>query len=692
MKLHLLISLTIIISFAGAQTAIQGPSSAMTPFVLPLIPGSTITSIITSSTAIGNAILGGLMDGCGAYENGDGTFTMLINHELVSSSGNVRAHGSTGAYISKWIVDKSSLTVLSGSDQIKNLFIWNGSGYTIYNAVNPSPNGALNRFCSADLPRVQAFYNPATGMGTQTRIFLNGEEAAPEGRAFAHIVSGPFDGDSYQLPHLGRFAWENALANWASGDKTLIGGTDDIYTNGQLYFYIGTKTNAGLDIEKAGLTGGKLYAVKVAGMAMENNSGVPPANTTFSLVELGQVHTISGDSLNKLSVYKGATDFLRTEDAAWDPQDPSDFYVATTNAYGSPSRLWKLHFSDILNPELGGTITAVLDGTEGQQMLDNLAIDNSGHILIQEDPGGVAYLSRIWQYDIATDVLTPIAEHNPAFFTSAGSNYLTNDEESSGIVDVQNVLGPGMFLMVDQSHYNVSDPAVNELGQVMTLFNPSTYSNNPEIDITGNGTAINDGNSVASSNDNTLFGSVNGGSTSVQPFVIENTGMGPLVVTNIVFSGNAAADFSVISPNNFPFTIAAGSSQTISVQFSPSAAGSRAARINITNTDFNEDWYDFVIAGFGGVGAGIEENNLFNEISVFPNPAGNCTLIKWSGGEASVRVYDVTGKEMEVPVKISRDGDACMGKLNTDRLSNGMYFISLESGNYKRITKLLVDH
>jgi hypothetical protein len=41
----------------------------------------------------------------------------------------------------------------------------------------------------------------------------------------------------------------------------------------------------------------------------------------------------------------------------------------TTNSFGSPSRLYQFTFTDIANPELGGTITAVLDGTEGQQIV-----------------------------------------------------------------------------------------------------------------------------------------------------------------------------------------------------------------------------------------------------------------------------------------------------------------------------------
>ena len=29
-----------------------------------------------------------------------------------------------------------------------------------------------------------------------------------------------------------------------------------------------------------------------------------------------------------------------------------------------------------------------LDGTEGQQMMDNITVDDRGNVLLQEDPGG----------------------------------------------------------------------------------------------------------------------------------------------------------------------------------------------------------------------------------------------------------------------------------------------------------------
>ena len=42
---------------------------------------------------------------------------------------------------------------------------------------------------------------------------MNGEESGAEGRTFAHVVTGAQGGSSYELPYLGRMAFENSVAN-----------------------------------------------------------------------------------------------------------------------------------------------------------------------------------------------------------------------------------------------------------------------------------------------------------------------------------------------------------------------------------------------------------------------------------------------------------------------------------------------
>lgn len=455
-------------------------NSSQSPYLLPSAPGVKFDAIISVGDMANNGYkMAGIPDGAGAFDNGNGTFTFLVSHEINNLLGINRAHGAKGAFVSKWVIDKNNLSVISGSDLIQKVNLYTtGTGYTLYNPGDTSSKKAFSRFCSSDLPSVSAFYNSLTGLGTQERIFMNGEESGIEGRAFGHIVTGTNAGTTYELPYLGKFSWENAVASPASGNNTVVAGMDD-GTDGQVYFYVGTKTNAGNEMDKAGLTNGRLYGIAVTGLTAEDTATVPttnsiPApNTAFTMVDLGIVKDSTGLSLNTRSNALSVTKFLRPEDGSFDPSNPNDFYFVTTNSITKPSRMWRLRFNDIKNPTTGGTITAVLDGTEGQKMMDNIGIDNSGHIIIQEDVGNNVHIGKMWQYTIATDKLVAIAYHDSTRFIAGAANYLTQDEEASGVIDVQDILGAGNFLLVDQAHYATNTEFV-EGGQILKMFNPTT--------------------------------------------------------------------------------------------------------------------------------------------------------------------------------------------------------------------------
>lgn len=578
---------------AMAQSLITGPSTTTTPYMYSTVAGGTIVSILTAGDAVGGYTLGGLGDGMGVIENGGTTYTLLINHEAGNTVGAVRAHGSIGAWVSKWVINKTNFQVVSGSDLIQNVKIWTGTTYTTYNATSPSTLAAFARFCSADLPEVTAFYNPLTGKGTQDRIFMNGEETGAEGRAFGNIATGAEAGTTYQLPHLGRYSYENAVASPYPSDKTIVVGLDDA-TPGQVYVYIGNKSLSGNPIEKAGLFGGRLYGVGVLGMVNEGTS-IPASNTPFNLLDLGVVNNMTGATLNTNSNNMGVTNFLRPEDGAWDPNRPSDFYFVTTNSFTAPSRMWRLRFTDINNPELGGTITAVLEGTEGPKMMDNMTLDNHGFAYIQEDPGGQNHLAKIWQYKISTDALTLVMTHDSTRFQTGGANFITIDEECSGNIDMQGSLGAGWFLQYDQVHFSQPSPVL-EMGQIQAFYSPATAAANPEINLQGNNTTIIDGASAVSITDNTNFGSVNLGSSISKSFVIQNTNSGTLIVSAIHMSGANAGDFTIAGPG-LPFMLNGNASQTITVNFNPALLGTRNAVVNVVSSDWDEDTYNFAVQG-----------------------------------------------------------------------------------------------
>jgi hypothetical protein len=442
---------------AAANGITTGPSSSQSPYILPSQPNISTTSILTVGDAAPNGYrMVGIPDGLGAYDNGHGTFTLLMNHELGSSSGIVRAHGSKGAFVSKWIIRKKDLSVVSGEDLIKTTYLWQNGAYV-------AGTTAFARFCSADLAARKAYYNRASGKGYDGHIFTNGEETGTEGRAFAHLT----DGTSYQLPYLGRFSWENAVANPSVGDKTVVAGMDD-GTGGQVYFYFGDKQSAGNPIDKAGLSGGKQYGLKVSGLPVETDASTIAPGTPFTLAPLGDVSGKTGVQLNTDSIAAGVSSFQRPEDGSWDPNNPHVFYFATTASFAGKSRLWRLTFDNPADPAAGGKIDLLLDGTEGQKMLDNITVNDNGQLILLEDVGNNPHIGKVFSYDPATDVLTEIGHHDPSRFAPGGSQFLTQDEESSGVIPAP-FLGDGVYLLDVQAHYTNTDPELVEGGQLLTL-------------------------------------------------------------------------------------------------------------------------------------------------------------------------------------------------------------------------------
>jgi phosphodiesterase/alkaline phosphatase D-like protein len=484
-----------------ADTTTKGISSSATPYMIPTTgSGVSITSIFTAGDSVNNKPDGtpykmvGIPDGLGAFDNGDGTFTLLMNQEIGNTLGIARAHGGIGAFVSSWIIDKSTLAVKSGEDLIKKVYNWNSATQSSEIATSTI---SFNRFCSADLPSTTAYYNFKTGLGTQERIFMDGEEGGTTGYALATVATGASKGNAYVL---GKFnpstngsgltaigGWENLLANPFSQDKTVVIGNNDGGTgvlSNALSVYVGTKQSTGTEVDKAGLTNGITKFVNITG----NPKEIVDDATQATNITSGTAFTLSTTA---------STTFARPEDGAWNPNNPNQYFFVTTDRLDKVndglataataatdigrSRLWRLNFADITNPDAGGTIDQLLDGTEGQVMFDNLTVDKYGHILLQEDTGNAQHNSKIWQYDIATDTVKQLAKHDPTRFGDVIGGVSTPatapfnlDEESSGIIDAQDILGPGWFLFDTQAHNAITGELV-EGGQLQALFNPDTY-------------------------------------------------------------------------------------------------------------------------------------------------------------------------------------------------------------------------
>lgn len=410
----------------------------------------------------------GIPDGLGAHDNGDGTLTVLMNHEIPSTKGIARAHGGKGAFVSSWVLNLSDLKVLQGEDMVRTVMLWDAPSASYQTGRNVS----FGRFCSADMADRSAFFDTAGGKGFKDRLLLNGEEEKDlGGRAFAHVATGTMAGTSFELPHLGRVAWENLLALPNAGQRTVVIGMDD-FPGGHVYVYVGEKRSNGNPAEQAGLVGGVLYAVKFAG-------------DRFSLLPLGDVVGVSGRDLRARAKSLGATPLLRPEDGAWDKHNKNLFWFATTDKIDGMSQLFRLDFDDATTPENGGRLSVALTAKDvGGQMFDNIAPDGDGRIVIDEDPGEDRFPSGIWLYDPKLPgKVTRILEAAPEYFVNEQSpNFMTFDEEQSGILEVTDLVTKApwfktdrrYYLGVTQIHKTHPDAALVEYGQLYLLSGPKS--------------------------------------------------------------------------------------------------------------------------------------------------------------------------------------------------------------------------
>jgi len=271
----LLISPTLLLPRKASAASNIGPSTATEPYLIPSIPGVKFVSILTVGDNIGGYRMVGIPDGLGLFNSSKTQFTVLMNHEITNGanvSGIQRAHGSKGAFVSRWTIDRNTLKVVKGEDltpSADKVHLWDPA------MSDYEQNGRTTqwqRLCSADLPAESALFGK--GRGTHDRIFFNGEEVSDpaSSRAWARIVTGPHAGEAWQLPRLGRMSYENVVACPHSKDKTVVLLTDDGDLStapsstgfpSEVYVYIGEKAKFGHPIQQAGFTNGDFYGVQV---------------------------------------------------------------------------------------------------------------------------------------------------------------------------------------------------------------------------------------------------------------------------------------------------------------------------------------------------------------------------------------------------------------------------------------------
>ena len=459
----------------GSVAAFAADSTAPT-YMETVASGATLkvlTTVGDAPIAGGTYALPGVPDGMGAEKVGN-SVKLYMNAELPYNTTTAtlsRAGGTAfGATVSSLTLDPMTQTLTAGKELLTKATYFNyatgkfgSTGAPQGAPVNdiygtPNHTNFISRLCSAALAAKGEFAAKVgkTTYGYTGSVFLTGEESSDESRGFATNTA---TGEIVQLPRLGLAAWETFNVVPTKNTVTaVLGNEDGADLDSQVYMYVGKKTTKGTWYEKAGLNNGKLYTAQIEGYANDYKfrEGVgkgKTANVSFNTINWN----MSGADQKAANIAWG-TGFSRVEDGQFDPKNPNDYYFLTTQSAKFPASttanpalpgvsrdggaLWRLRFTDVKNPLKGGTIEMLLDGSESIYLSkpDNLTIDSLGNILIQEDPGGNDAVARLVAYNIATKKIATVAKFKDEYFAKGGSKFITNDEESSGVIDVTSLL------------------------------------------------------------------------------------------------------------------------------------------------------------------------------------------------------------------------------------------------------------
>jgi len=372
----------------------------------------------------------GIFDGQGAYDNGDGTYTLLVNSELGATSGygyllpGVEG-GLTGARVSTLVIDKDidnnarngyQSAVIAGGLAYDSIYL-DGSDTAIDQAADLG--AGFKRFCAANLVEANSF---GKNKGFSDRIYLVGEEefSGDGGSFFALDVNGRA---IHEVVGFGKGTWESATSiNTGSRDTVAVLLFDD--AKAPLYMWVGTKSTAAdaTFLERNGLAAsqGSLYTYVTTALPETGVSVGPDSSDLFAFTQANGINSaingswvnlasldanytqLGAPALRQLAVNAGALQLSRIEDGEVNPLNSQQaVFVSTGTAdfnkgdlYGN---VYTLDFSaafgrDGLIEDSGESVLKVVydgdllvDPTTGLRNPDNMTISADGFAYLQED-------------------------------------------------------------------------------------------------------------------------------------------------------------------------------------------------------------------------------------------------------------------------------------------------------------------
>ncbi|OQY27121.1 MAG: hypothetical protein B6244_11600 [Candidatus Cloacimonetes bacterium 4572_55] len=265
-------------------------------------------------------------------------------------------------------------------------------------------------------------------------------------------------------------------------------------------------------------------------------------------------------------------------------------YILTNNQVGQPCVFYKDYYNDGLKNDINALMDAHSKYIYGAAQRD--------------------YLNRL-----GTPYTNNYISENPN--TSLIYQLYHGTPDGRGVVVAINFAGGTLQVdhQINMTGINIGDQFVDVLGrsswpcavvddnsQIYIELPPRSYSvwvqGAPEIDVTGLGNSIPDGNTTISTTDDTDFGSLFlSGDPATHTFTIDNSGGAvPLIINSVTLSDSVNYSVGSLTPAS---PIPTGGAATFTVSYDPTGAGTNTCTISINNGDCDENPYTFDVEGIG---------------------------------------------------------------------------------------------
>lgn len=473
----------------SVEEAVPGFVTSIKPYVVSVSPEYVVQPILSAGDRVPRTSnpeqrfqMVGIPDGMGAYRQKNGRTVVYVNHEFVQAALSEPIIGeplNRGTIVSRLVLDRAG-RVISADRAYDTVYDENTLVGPAPDVTNTTP--AFSRFCSGSLE-----YKAA---GFDRPIYFAGEEAG--GAATFDGLGGLgiaiFDGELHTLPKFGRFPWENTLAQPKPGKKTVLIGMEDgpATPDNQLYLYVGTKERkpGASAMRRNGLDNGKMYAFVSDTPGINTEPAFVSGTIEGHWAEIPDPASLTDVQLEAASDALGAFGFIRTEDGAFDTQDPDTYFFVTTGSGpgNELGRMYKMKL-DPEDPTGHTTIELLVDanaviaaGGDTAVSLDNLSVDDD-FIMVNEDGTAQSRLvmaqkgrdGSVWRFDKHTLQATRVAELFPP--GRDGNFAITSGVwETTGILSVDGFGGEAWLVNV-QAHAPTAAPGSNtvEDGQFALL-------------------------------------------------------------------------------------------------------------------------------------------------------------------------------------------------------------------------------